>query len=162
NWGTMAGRLHRFVAFDKRTGDIVYVSSPGGRPYDTAYAAPMIASINGLRLLINGTGDAAIHALKPQTGEEAWSFLAPNSAINTGVAVSGTNVVVSQGDENLDVADRGMIGTIDGSQKGDIKKTNWAVTGIQFGFSSPVISGNTIYQMEDAAKLHAYNLETGK
>ena len=27
---------HRFVALDKRTGDIVWVSSPGGRPHDTA------------------------------------------------------------------------------------------------------------------------------
>src|SRR6185436_13686021 len=40
NWGTMANRSHRFVALDKRTGEIVYMSNPGGRPYDTAYAAP--------------------------------------------------------------------------------------------------------------------------
>jgi outer membrane protein assembly factor BamB len=40
SWGTQANRLHRFVALDKRTGDIVYVASPGGRPYDTAYALP--------------------------------------------------------------------------------------------------------------------------
>ena len=31
------------------------VASPGGRPYDTAYAAPIIATINGMRLLIAGT-----------------------------------------------------------------------------------------------------------
>ena len=57
NWGTAANRSHRFVALDKRTGDIVYLSNPGGRPYDTAYAAPMIATINGMRLLIVGLGD---------------------------------------------------------------------------------------------------------
>ena len=56
NWGTMANRSHRFVALDKRTGEIVYLSNPGGRPYDTAYAAPMIATINGMRLLIVGPG----------------------------------------------------------------------------------------------------------
>ena len=121
NWGTMAGRLHRFIAFDKRTGDIVWVSSPGGRPFDTAYAAPTIATINGLRLLICGTGDGAVHALKPQTGEKVWSFVAAKRAINTGVGVKGNTVIVSHGDENLDVADRGLIGAIDGSQKGDIK-----------------------------------------
>ncbi len=38
NWGVHGTRAHRFVALDKRTGDIVYVSNPGGRPYDTAYA----------------------------------------------------------------------------------------------------------------------------
>ena len=90
SWGTQANRAHRFVALDKRTGDIVWVATPGGRPYDTAYAAPTIATINGLRLLIAGTGDGAIHAMKPQTGEKVWSFVAAKRAINTGVVVKGT------------------------------------------------------------------------
>src|SRR3954447_26604068 len=42
SWGTGASRQHRFVALDKRSGEIVYVASPGGRPYDTNYAAPLI------------------------------------------------------------------------------------------------------------------------
>ena len=63
--------------------------------------------------------------------------------------VKGTSVIVSHGDENLDVGERGMIGAIDGSQKGDIKTTVWAVKGIQFGFSSPVIDGERIYQVDD-------------
>ena len=41
NWGTQAARSHRIIALNKRTGEIVYVSNPGGRPYDTAYAAPL-------------------------------------------------------------------------------------------------------------------------
>ena len=59
NWGTRRTAQHRFVALDKRTGEIVYVASPGGRPYDTDYAAPIIATINGTRLLISGSGDGA-------------------------------------------------------------------------------------------------------
>src|SRR5262249_32704995 len=70
NWGTTANRMHRFIALDKRTGDVVYVSTPGNRPYDTAYASPLIATINGQRLFIAGTGDGAIHAIRPQTGEK--------------------------------------------------------------------------------------------
>ena len=85
NWGTAANRAHRFIALDKRTGDVVYVANPGGRPYDTAYASPLIATINGMRLLIAGLGDGAIHAIKPQTGEKVWSFPAAKRAINTGV-----------------------------------------------------------------------------
>src|SRR5688572_20487642 len=76
NWGTQSNRSHRLIALNKRTGDIVYVSNPGGRPYDTAYAAPYIATINGTRLLIVGLGDGGIHAIKPQTGEKVWSFVA--------------------------------------------------------------------------------------
>ncbi len=32
NWGAQANRSHRLIAMDKRTGDIVWVSTPGGRP----------------------------------------------------------------------------------------------------------------------------------
>jgi outer membrane protein assembly factor BamB len=162
SWGTQANRAHRFIGLDKRTGEIVYVATPGGRPYDTAYALPTIASINGLRLLIAGTGDGAIHAMKPQTGERVWSFVAAKRAINTGVVVKGASVIVSHGDENLDTSELGMIGAIDGSQTGDIKTTKWAVKGDQFGFSSPVIDGNRVYQIENGSRLKAYDLETGR
>src|SRR5439155_17576615 len=109
SWGTAANRSHRLVALDKRTGDIVWVANPGGRPYDTAYAAPTIATINGLRLLIVGLGDGAFHAIKPQTGEKVWSFVASKRSINTGVGVSGSTVTVSHGDENLDTNELGMV-----------------------------------------------------
>src|SRR5436190_2560035 len=161
SWGTQANRLHRFVALDKRTGDIIYVASPGGRPYDTAYAMPTIATINGLRLLICGTGDGAVHAMKPQTGERVWSYVASKRAINTGVAVSGTSVIVSHGDENLDSSELGMIAAIDGSPTGDIKAATWANKGDQFGFSSPVIDGTRVYQVENGSRLKAYDLESG-
>jgi outer membrane protein assembly factor BamB len=162
SWGTMANRAHRFVALDKRTGDIVWVATPGGRPYDTAYAAPLIATINGLRLLVCGTGDGAVHAIKPQTGEKVWSFVAAKRAVNTGVVVSGTTVIVSHGDENLDSSELGMIAAIDGSQTGDIKTTRWAMKGDQFGFSSPVIDGSRVYQIENGSRLKAFDLETGR
>jgi outer membrane protein assembly factor BamB len=162
SWGTAANRSHRFVALDKRTGEIVYVANPGGRPYDTAYAAPTIATINGLRLLISGLGDGGVHAIKPQTGEKVWSFVAAKRAINTGVVVKGTSVIVSHGDENLDTSELGMIAAIDGSQTGDIKTTKWAAKGDQFGFSSPVIDGTRLYQVENGSRLKAFDLETGR
>src|SRR4051812_49056767 len=103
SWGSGASRQHRFVALDKRTGDIVWIASPGGRPYDTNYAAPMIATINGIRLLISGSGDGGVYALQPQTGKKVWGMVIAKRAVNTGVAVSGNTVIISHGDENLDV-----------------------------------------------------------
>ena len=162
NWGAQAARSHRLIALNKRTGDIVYVSNPGGRPYDTAYAAPYITTINGTRLLIVGLGDGGIHAIKPQTGEKVWSFIAAKRAINTGVVVSGSTVIISHGDENLTGNEMGMIAAIDGSQTGDIKTTKWAHYGEQFGFSSPLVDGQRIYQIENGSRLKAYDIETGK
>jgi outer membrane protein assembly factor BamB len=162
NWGSAAARSHRFVALDKRTGEIVYVANPGGRPYDTAYAAPLIATINGLRLLIAGLGDGGIHAIKPQTGEKVWSFVAAKRAINTGVVVKDNTVFVSHGDENLTGTELGMIAALDGSQTGDIKATKWAVRGTEFGFSSPLLDGTRLYQIDGGSTLRAFDAETGR
>src|SRR6195256_5498908 len=114
SWGTQANRAQRFVALDKRTGDIVWVATPGGRPYDTAYPLPIIATINGTRMYITGNGDGGFQAIKPQTGERVWNYTLSKRAINTGAVVKGTTVIVSHGDENLDTGDLGMIGAIDG------------------------------------------------
>ena len=162
NWGEFGARRHRFIALDKRTGDIVYVAEPGGRPYDTNYAAGLIATIGGRRLLISGGGDGAVHAMKPQTGEKVWSFVAAKRAFNTGVVVSGDKVIVSHGDENYDTPEMGMIAAIDGSQTGDIEATEWVHKGIGFGFSSPVLSGQQVYQLDNKATLHAFDVETGR
>lgn len=162
NWGEHANRAHRFVALNKATGDVVYVANPGSRPYDTAYAPPVIATLAGQRLLIDGLGDGAVHAIKPQTGEKVWSFPVSKRAINTGVVVQGNTVFVSHGDENLDGPTLGMIGAIDGSQKGEIKTTTWKNTGVEFGFSSPILDGNRLYILDGGANLYAYDTATGK
>src|SRR3954469_2417361 len=65
--GAQGNRAQRFISMDKRTGDIVWISTPGGRPYDTSYAPMSIATINGTRLLMTGGADGAALAMKPQT-----------------------------------------------------------------------------------------------
>jgi hypothetical protein len=56
-WGQHGRGAHRFMAFDKKTGETMWVSAPGGRPYDTTYAPPIIVNVNGTRLLIQGASD---------------------------------------------------------------------------------------------------------
>jgi outer membrane protein assembly factor BamB len=162
NWGAWGARSHRFIALDKRTGDIAYVAQPGGRPYDTSFSPGLIAMINGTRQLIVGGGDGAIHAMKPQTGERIWSYVVSKRSINTGVAVSGTTAFISQGDENIDTSELGTLAAIDATQMGDIKATKWRFNGTEFGFSSPVVAGQRLYQIDGGSRLHAYDLATGK
>ena len=162
SWGTSANRAHRLVALDKRTGEIVYVSNPGGRPYDTAYAPPLIATINGVRLLIVGLGDGAVHAIKPQTGQKVWSYMAGKRSINTGVAVKDNMVILSHGDENLEGVELGLIAAIDGSQTGDIKTAKWAVKGHEFAYSGPILDGDRVYQIDGGSTLLAFDVNTGK
>ena len=61
-WGEQARAAHRFMAFDKRTGDMIWVSSPGGRPFDTTYSPPVVADIGGIRMFMAGGGDGTMHA----------------------------------------------------------------------------------------------------
>jgi outer membrane protein assembly factor BamB len=162
NWGASAARGHRFMALDKRTGDVIYVANPGGRPYDTAYGLPLIATINGVRLLIAGLGDGGIHAIKAQTGQRVWSYVASKRSINTGVVVSGNDVFISHGDENVEGNTLGLLADLDGSQTGDIKTAKWAIQGTEFAFSSPLLDGTRLYQIDGGSTLHAYETATGK
>jgi outer membrane protein assembly factor BamB len=162
NWGTSAGRGHRIIGLDKRTGDVVYVSNPGGRPYDTAYSSPVIAAINGLRLYIVGLGDGGIHAIKPQTGERVWSFPASKRSINTGPVVRGTTVYASHGDENIEGNELGLLAAIDGTQTGEIKTTKWEIKGIEFTYSPPVMDASRLYQIDNGSHLRAFDIESGK
>ena len=161
-WGKESNRAQRIIALDKRNGEIVWVSNPGGRPYDTAYAGMNIATIGGERLLIMGLGDGGVYAMKPQTGEKVWGKVVAKRGLNTCVVVNGNTVIISHGDENLDSTERGMIAAIDGSQKGQIKGYKWAVRGFSGGFSSPIIDGDRVYQIEDGSKMIAFDVVTGK
>src|SRR5258708_3156817 len=108
-WGTQANRSIRVMAFDKRTGETVWISTPGGRPFDTDYSQPTVARINGTRLLITGLGDGGVHAIKISTGEPVWHFLLRKRAINTAPVLNGTTVLVSHGQENLTRNKMGML-----------------------------------------------------
>jgi outer membrane protein assembly factor BamB len=161
-WGKEANRAQRIIAMDKRTGEIVWVSNPGGRPYDTAYAAMSIHTIGGVRMLVTGLGDGGVYAIKPQTGEKLWGKVVAKRGLNTGVVVNGDTVIFSHGDENLDSTERGMIAAIDGTQRGEIKNYKWAVRGFGGGFSSSILDGDRVYQIEDGSKIFAFDVVTGK
>jgi outer membrane protein assembly factor BamB len=163
-WGEHARGAHRFMAFDKRTGELVWVSAPGGRPYDTTYAAPIIADINGTRLLIQGASDGVVHALKPQTGEPVWKYEISKRGLNTGAVVYKNLAIVTHSEENLDSNEMGMIAALDATAKGELKKEQikWSTVGWQGGYSSPVIDGDRLYQVDNGANIAAFDLNNGK
>jgi outer membrane protein assembly factor BamB len=163
-WGQHGRGAHRFMAFDKRTGETMYISAPGGRPYDTTYAPPIIAEVNGTRLLIQGASDGVVHAIKPQTGEPVWKYEISKRGLNTGVVVLGTTAILTHSEENLDSSEMGMVVAVDAAAKGELKKEQikWRTYGWQGGFSSPVIDGDRFYQLDNGANIAAFDVATGK
>jgi len=163
-WGTQANRVQRFIALDKRTGDIVWISTPGGRPYDTSYGPMDIVTINGTRLLIAGGSDGAALAMKPQTGEAVWNLVIAKRGLNTGLVVNGKYAIVSHGDENLEGNEIGALLAFDATGKGKLGKDSikWMVKGFLGGYSSPVMDGDRLYQVDNGGNLFAFDVQTGK
>jgi outer membrane protein assembly factor BamB len=163
-WGAHAGRQQRFIAMNKRTGEIMWISTPGGRPYDTSYAPMNIINVNGTRLLVTGGADGAALAMKAQTGEPVWSLVVAKRGMNTGLVAHGKYAILSHSEENLDSNEMGMLAAFDATGKGKLGKESfkWAVKGFLGGFSSPVIDGDRLYQIDNGASLVAFDVETGR
>jgi outer membrane protein assembly factor BamB len=163
-WGELARAAHRFMAFDKRTGDMVWVSAPGGRPFDTTYSPPVVADVGGTRLLVAGGSDGTMHAIKVWTGEPVWKYEVSKRGLNTGAVLNGNLAIVSHSEENLDTNEMGLLSAIDATARGAIGKEQikWQVKNWQGGFSSPVIDGDRLYQVDNGANLVAFDVNTGR
>ncbi|MGE0129960.1 MAG: PQQ-binding-like beta-propeller repeat protein [Blastocatellales bacterium] len=167
-FGDIASRRHRYYAFDKRTGENAWISTPGGRPFDTTYSTPVVATTDGMRLMIAGGGDGSVSAMKVATGEPVWTYPMSKRGVNPGVVVKDGIAYATHQEENLDVSEMGQLAAIDISAKGRISKESnkdkikYALTNYQLGPSSPVIEGNTLYAVTAESSLHAFNLADGK
>jgi len=164
-WGAMANRSHRLMAFDKKSGETVWVSTPGGRPYDTSYSNPIIIDVEGTRQLVMGLGDGSVVGVKPQTGEPIWRMHVAQRGLNVTPAAVGPRVIFSHGDENLGSNVMGMVASLDlRGKKGELPQTNlaWSVLGVEAGTSSPIVDGDRFYLLDVSANLAAYDHQTGK
>src|SRR4030095_9188111 len=66
--------------------------------------------------------------------------------------------------ENLESSEMGMMVAVDAGAKGAIKKEQikWATYGWQGGFSSPVLDGDRLYQLDNSANIAAFDVNNGK
>jgi outer membrane protein assembly factor BamB len=163
-WGSLARGQHRLVALDKRSGQVAWVASTGAAPYDTTYAPPLVADIGGQRALLIAGGDGAAHAFNARTGEHIWRFAMSKRGLNTGILADGDTVYLSHGEENIADSTMGMVAAIDGSGSGELgeESVKWANRGQLMGYSSPVLDGDTYYQIDNGANLIALDAATGE
>jgi outer membrane protein assembly factor BamB len=160
SWGEYARGSTRFVAFDKRTGGVLWWSETGHQVRNTYYSNPVVAIINGERVMISGAGDGGVHAFKARTGEKLWSYLFGTGDVNVTPVVQGNYVYIAHGGENLVGGERGLLLCLDAS-----KVTNgrpevvWQVSGTQFTFPTPIVLGDKMYIADEAATLYCYDLK---
>jgi hypothetical protein len=160
SWGELARGGNRFVAFDKKTGEVVWWSETGHQVKDTYYSNPVVAVINGERVLISGGGDGGVHAFQVRTGKKLWSYMFGSGGVNVTPVVSGNHVYISHGEENLTGGERGMLLCLDASKVTNGKpQLVWKVEGIQFKFPSPILHDDRLYIADEAATLYCYDLK---
>lgn len=164
SWGAHARPAHRYVAFDKRTGQIHWWSQPGEVFYDTTYSTPVIAVVNGVRLLIAGGADGAVHAMKVRTGEKVWSFQVSERGLNASVVFWKDRVFACHSEESIDSTVMGRVVCIDATGSGDVTKTHekWRLDGFTAGYSSPLLVDGRLYVFDNSANLLAIDGESGK
>lgn len=163
-WGATFIPRHRFYALDKRTGETVWLATPGKAPYDTTYSVPVVRVIDGERLLIAGNGDGGIYALQVNTGRKVWAFPLSKRGINSSVVVDGAIVYASHSEENVDASTAmGRIVALDASQVADGQpKQLWAVDGYAAGYASPALQNGILYHVDNSANLAAFDATDGR
>ena len=165
-WGSLGGPpRHRYVAFDKATGRVRWTSTPGSAPADmNTQSVPIIAVINGQRLIIDGNADGNIYALQARTGTKIWEYHLSKRGINVSPVVNGTTAYVAHSEENLDVGTMGRVVALDATGSGDITENGerWSIDGLAVGFSSPLLKDGKLYVIDNSANLVAINADNGE
>lgn len=164
-WGDQGAPRHRLFAFDKKTGVLLWHSTPGEAPQDlNSQSTPIIAVIDGIRQVIQGNGDGRIYGLKARTGEKLWSFHLSKLAVNTTVLVQGSMVYACHSEENPEGGSLGAVVAFDvAGAKGDITTSHlkWR-QGIEAGFTSPILKDGRLYVIDNSANLIALDAATGQ
>ena len=166
-WGDMAGPRQRYVAFDKRTGAVRWVSTPSEGPFEDANnnASPTVGVVEGRRLMVAGGADGWLYAVDARTGEPVWKFHLSERSVNCPPLIKGHVVYAAHSEENVDTPGlMGRVVAIDARGRGDITKTGeiWRADGITAGFAAPTIAEGRVHVVDNAANLHALDEKTGK
>ena len=164
-WGEKAKPQHNFIAFDKRNGQPVWFNGTRPLPYDTTYSSPVLTAVNGVPLMVFGSGDGGVHAFQPQTGKPVWKYPISLRGINTTPVVAGNYVICGHSEENNDSNEMGALFALKLDGLGDLREGGnelWRNREMFVGKSSPLIIGDRVYAIEDKGNFLVLDLKTGE
>jgi outer membrane protein assembly factor BamB len=178
-WGAHGAAGDRFYAFDKKTGELVWSSAPGDRPQDNTFSNPYLDFWGGKRVLYSAGGDSSILAINARTGEPLWRFsfakAGAKGGINASLVRHKDNLIALHESENLDSSEIGRMAAFRIPSPDEVKPTNSIIphvfgpkafevwrNGIGSLASSPVLVGDTIYEVTGTGDLAAVDANTGK
>ncbi len=168
-WGDMAKPAHRMIAFDKRTGDVVWFNGTRELPEDTTYSSPTLTVLNQQMSLVFGSGDGSVWSFQPRTGRPIWEYMLSRRGVNAPPLVVGPRVYAGHSEENLVGTTMGALVAIDTAKApaelgAEITETAeaWRIDGLTAGRSQPAPVGDQLWVFDDGAKLRVFNAESGE
>lgn len=170
NWGGEGAAMDRLYGFDKRSGQLVWSSSPGAAPKDNSFARPVLAWRDGKRVLYTGAGDGAVICVNARTGEPIWRYAVSAGGMNSSVVLHKHQVIAIHADENLDSSDAGRMVAIKADAQPKPAETGppsldrsaeaWR-NDLASISSSPVVVGNRLYQVNKTGELCCVDATNG-
>ena len=95
NWGGQGPASDRFYAFDKKTGEAVWSSTPGGRPKDNSYSHPVLAWLDGRRVFYAATGDGAVVCVNAGNGNPIFQIPLFKAGINSSLLLHNNDEIIA-------------------------------------------------------------------
>lgn len=180
-WGADGPARDRFFGFDKKSGDLVWSSTPGvGPPFlrDSSMSTPFVETRDGKRVFYAGTGCGNIVCVNVADGTPLWRYQISKGGVNSSPVVDGDHLICIHGKENLDTTEIGRAfsinlpadydnpgGEIDPEQKGAPRlpadAEDWRA-GLEMFTSSPVLHEGRVYQMVKTGSLFCLDADSGK
>ena len=170
NWGGEGAGADRFYAFDKKTGELVWSSTPGAQPKDQSFARPVVTWRGPKRVLYSGDGSGSVLGMNARTGEPIFRYVMSAGGVNSSLVLYKNLAVAIHADENVDASTAGRMVAVDvnaptkpapaGAPLMDASAEKWR-NDLGAVSSSPVIVGNRIYQVNKVGELCEVDADTG-
>jgi outer membrane protein assembly factor BamB len=142
----------RLVGYDRKTGDVKWEEK---RPnVSFGHSTPILAKVGGkIQLLVSASN--ALQGVDPANGKVLWTCAAKGDTVSP---------VFGKGFVYCDSGRGGPGLAVDPSGMGDVTKSHlkWTIPQVKEGYSSPVISGEYIYRLQNPEVLGCFKLSTGE
>jgi outer membrane protein assembly factor BamB len=173
NWGADGPAADRVYGFDKKTGELVWWSLPGvSPPVDSSFSTPVLETRDGKRVIYFTTGCGNLVCVNARSGKPYWRMPLCKNGMNPSVVLHKGKVIAIHGDENVDSSEKGrmsaiklpekLVAAIPGAETTVLEASVEAWRNpIGATSSSPVLVGDTLYQLTDGGELYAIDANTG-
>jgi len=166
SWGPLGPASDRFFAFDKRTGEVVWSSTPSETPVDGSFSTPILEERGGRTLLYAGLGGGKVVCVDAKTGDPVWRFPLANGGLNSSALIYGDLLIALNGKENLDTSISGRMVALDlnvapGPDKLLVGAESWR-NDLNAFTSSPVLVKNRVYATTFTGNLDCVDADTGE